>query len=179
MPCRYEAMPNYDWDNNEFPLAYFITFRTHGTWLHGDERGSVDRHGRNQYGQSLISLDPVFSVKMDVNMKTAPFILDGAQRRQVDLAIRNVCEARKYNLFALNVRTNHAHVVAFAPQPPNLVMNAFKANATRELREAGLVDTGVRIWARGGSTRYLWKPRHLEAAIEYTVNGQGGPLPEF
>ncbi len=25
------------------PLAYFITFTCCGTWLHGDERGSVDR----------------------------------------------------------------------------------------------------------------------------------------
>ncbi|HEX9659180.1 MAG TPA: hypothetical protein VGA18_02730, partial [Rhodothermales bacterium] len=24
------------------PLAYLITFTTYGTWLHGDERGSVD-----------------------------------------------------------------------------------------------------------------------------------------
>ena len=27
-----------DFDDNEFPLAYFISFRTYGTWLHGDER---------------------------------------------------------------------------------------------------------------------------------------------
>jgi hypothetical protein len=25
------------------PLAYLITFRCYGTWLHGDDRGSVDR----------------------------------------------------------------------------------------------------------------------------------------
>ena len=25
------------------PLAYFITFTCYGNWLHGDERGSVDR----------------------------------------------------------------------------------------------------------------------------------------
>jgi hypothetical protein len=23
------------------PLAYFITLRTYGTWLHGDDRGTV------------------------------------------------------------------------------------------------------------------------------------------
>jgi len=31
------------------PIAFFITFRTYGTWLHGDERGSVDRC-HNHYG---------------------------------------------------------------------------------------------------------------------------------
>ena len=31
------------------PLAYLITFRTYGTWLHGDARGSVDRE-HNVFG---------------------------------------------------------------------------------------------------------------------------------
>jgi hypothetical protein len=35
------------WNNTNLPLAYLITFRCYGTWLHGDERGSVDRF-RNQ-----------------------------------------------------------------------------------------------------------------------------------
>lgn len=172
-------MPNSDWDDNEHPLAYFITFRTHGTWLHGDERGSVDRHERNLYGQSLIPLDPVFSVKMDRNMSSEPFLLDSPRRNAVEAAIRTVCTIRKYNLFALSVRTNHAHVVVSAAAHPRPVMIAFKANATRELREANLVDSGRKIWSRGGSTRYLWKPSQLHGAVEYTVNGQGGPIPEF
>jgi hypothetical protein len=31
------------YEENTFPLAYLITLRTFGTWLHGDERGSVSR----------------------------------------------------------------------------------------------------------------------------------------
>jgi hypothetical protein len=38
------------YEENQFPLAYLITIRTFGTWLHGDERNSVDRHGKNIYG---------------------------------------------------------------------------------------------------------------------------------
>jgi hypothetical protein len=37
------------WNDSDTPLAYFITFRAYGTWLHGDKRGSVDRHN-NRYG---------------------------------------------------------------------------------------------------------------------------------
>ena len=37
---------------DEFPLAYLITIRCFGTWLHGDERLTVDRHGLNIYGTS-------------------------------------------------------------------------------------------------------------------------------
>jgi hypothetical protein len=31
------------WNDTDVPLAYLITFRTYGTWLPGDERGSIDR----------------------------------------------------------------------------------------------------------------------------------------
>jgi hypothetical protein len=32
------------------PLAFLITFRCYGTWLHGDERGAVDRSSYHRYG---------------------------------------------------------------------------------------------------------------------------------
>ena len=172
-------MPEYEWDGNDYPLAYFITFRTHGTWLHGDQRGSVDRNGRNLYGTDRIKLDPVFSVTMDRNMHTEPFLLDGKQRAIVEKSIRGVCEFRGHGLSAVNVRTNHAHAVVSALARPNPIMRAFKANATRELRNAKLVNADQRIWSRGGSTRYLWKPQNVERAIDYTLYGQGDDLPDF
>jgi hypothetical protein len=42
------------YEENPFPLAYLITLRTFGTWLHGDERGSVGRK-RNVYGRREIA----------------------------------------------------------------------------------------------------------------------------
>ncbi|MGH9785558.1 MAG: TolB family protein [Terriglobia bacterium] len=33
-----------------------------------------------------------------------------------------------------------------------------------------------RRWARHGSTRYLWKPENVRAAIEYVVHEQGQPM---
>ncbi|HWY68950.1 MAG TPA: hypothetical protein VNX88_09810 [Terriglobales bacterium] len=41
----------------DIPLAYLITFRCYGTWLHGDERGSIDRH-QNQYQSPYIVPNP-------------------------------------------------------------------------------------------------------------------------
>ena len=172
-------MADLEWDDNDWPLAYFITFRTHGTWLHGDQRGAVDRHGRNIYGSPRIGLDPVFSVKMERNMNSDAVILAGTHRKIVDAAIRGVCSIRSYGLVAINVRTNHVHIVVSAAALPKTVMIAFKANATRELREAGLFKAGQVVWSRGGSTRYLWKPKNVEAAVDYTINGQGSDLPEF
>jgi REP element-mobilizing transposase RayT len=160
-------------------ITYFITFRTHGTWLHGDQRGSVDRHERNRYGAEKIGLDPMYSALMDRNMYPVPFLLDGKQRAIVENAIRHVCSVRNYGLIAINIRTNHAHVVASAATAAKIVMNAFKANATRELRESSLVSVDQKVWSRGGSTRYLWKPKNVERAVDYTLNGQGEDLPDF
>jgi hypothetical protein len=130
-------MSELEWDDNEYPLTYLITIRTYGTWLHGDERGSMDRHDKNIYGTAKIGLDPVYSVKMARNMSSKPFLLNARQRAVVEAAIRSVCSHRGYGLSAIHVRTNHAHIVSSAQVPPDPMMAAFKANATRELREAG------------------------------------------
>ncbi len=172
-------MSDIVWDGNDRPLAYFITFRTHGTWLHGDQRGAVDRHGRNIYGSERIGLDPVFSVTMDRNMSTKPVILDARRRSIVDSAIREMCSFRGYNLRAINVRTNHGHAVISADAEAKAVLGAVKANATRALREAGLLGSDEKVWSRGGSTRFLWKQHQVDAAIDYTLNGQGAELPKF
>ena len=43
-----------EFNDDHTPLAYLITFRCYGTWLHGDSRGSVDRF-HNRYGAPLIA----------------------------------------------------------------------------------------------------------------------------
>ena len=165
-----------DWDDNEFPLGYLITIRTYGTWLHGDERGSVDRHGKNIYGTSRISQNDNLQNLMNKEMRAEPFILNREQIIIVDAEIREVCIRRNYLLRALNVRTNHLHAVVSARKEPELIANAFKSNATRSLRENNLVSAETNVWSRGRSRRYLWRPHHLARAIDYTLNRQGPDL---
>lgn len=87
------------YEENAFPIAYLLTFRTFGTGNHGDRRGSIQRSRE--------------------------------------------------------------------------MVNELKAYATRRLRAEGSFDQGIKIWSRGASTRYLWKPRHVEAAIDYVMHSQG------
>ena len=169
-------MPHFGehWDDNEFPLAYLITIRTFGTWLHGDERGAVDTQSRyNLYGAVKRPSDPGLERRMRENMHAPPFILDQAQRSIVDAAISEVCARRSYSLHALNVRSNHFHVVVSALCKPEPVANAFKSYATRALREAGLISPDSRVWSRGRSRRYLWDDRSVAAAIDYVLYCQG------
>jgi REP element-mobilizing transposase RayT len=164
-----------DFDDNDFPLGYLITFRCYGTWLHGDQRGSMDRK-HNRYGTPRIATNFRLEQSDSEQRQHAPITLNAAQRDVVKNAVREVCEYRKYLLRAVNVRTNHAHTVVTAMQKPEPILDAFKSYATRALRKAGLLSTTVRPWARHGSTIYLWKERDVAKAIEYVMLGQGDEL---
>ncbi len=148
------------------PRAYFITFTCYGTWLHGDERGSrsqnparheppnaaLERSDQKQMGGSLVSLDR-------------------EARRCVHEAIEEVCAHRGWHALAINVRTNHVHVVVQAEgQDPDRVMGTFKAWATRRLREKGLC--GEKVWTRGGSTVYLWSDEQVGEKYMYVMEEQ-------
>jgi len=161
-----------EFDSNEFPLAYFITFRTYGTWLHGDSRGSIDRQN-NTYGRPLLKPDNSREQRESRLLAHAPVMLTPAQRKAVERDLREVCQARGYVLLAVNVRTNHVHVVTSAACKPEPLLNAFKSYSTRKLRELGLISEGTKPWVRHGSTRYLWKEPQVEQAISYVLYGQG------
>ena len=161
------------YENNEFPLAYLITFRTFGTWLHGDERGSVRRNRKSERGSKYIDINIPLKETMRAQINSHPVLLDALQRKVADQAIREVCEVREHSLHAVNVRSNHAHSVISATCGPERLADTLKAYSTRRLRENGLITPDARVWARGRSRKYLWKPRHVEAAVAYVLYGQG------
>ncbi len=113
------------------------------------------------------------------NLKNPPVILDAKRRTAVEKAIREVCKFRGIWLIAINVRTNHVHIVIGSSGRPEPIMNAFKAYATRRLRLEGLIGADTKVWSRHGSTRYLWTEEHIALAVDYVVNGQGDELPRF
>ncbi len=159
--------------------AYLITFRCYRTWLHGDERGSVDRRYYNRFGTPKIAPNSEKVSRKANQLKFDPFILGERERKVVENAIKEVCRIREYGLFAMNVRTNHAHVVTSNSGKPERMMDSFKAYATKSLRAAGLIDADRKPWSRHGSTKYLWTDEHIAQAIEYVVNGQGDEIPSF
>ena len=81
---------------------------------------------------------------------------------------------------AINVRTNHIHtVVSASHKKPGRVLGAFKANATRQLRQDNLWRNSFSPWADEGSKRRLWNEQSVARAIDYVLNGQGDDLPDF
>ena len=168
-----------EFQDRNAPLAYLISIRLYATWLHGDELGSMNRRTNNLYGTPKNPFN-VNLAKHEISLlKHSPLKLDARQRIVVENAIREVCETRLYKLFALQVRTNHVHVVVSAVGKPEFIMNSFKAYSTRHLRKNGLLAHESKLWSRHGSTRYLWTESHIETAIVYVINGQGDELPNF
>ena len=166
------------WNYTDTPLAYLISFRTCGTWLHGDARGSIDRF-HNRYRSPYISGNQRWHTYNQRRLRLAPLILGAGQRKSVEVAIRETCEIRKWCLLALNVRTNHVHTVVSANRDSEQVLVALKANATRQLRQDRLWSSESSPWVRKGSKRNLWNERSIAQAIDYVLNGQGNDLPDF
>lgn len=167
------------WDDNTFPLAYLITFRTYGSWLYGDPRGSVDRYN-NEFQAPRIPENIILEQQKAKKLKSDPVILDGKARSLVRTAIVDVCIYRTWHLHSVNVRTNHAHVVLAAGTiRPEIPLRDLKAYATRALRSELWWKHSHSPWSDGGSTRYLWKEESVWLANDYVMNGQGDDLPDF
>ena len=167
------------WNDTDIPLAYLITFRTYGSWLHGDPRGSVSRH-KNTYGSAKLRHERNWLETNTSRLKDEPVILTGTQRQCVKRSNRETCEIRKWDLLAVSIRTNHGHaVVAAGIKLPGTVLNALKANATRALREQGLWTLNHSPWVDKGSTRYLWNENSVGNACAYVEYEQGDVLPDF
>ena len=158
------------------PLAYFLTFGTYGSRLHGDARGTVDRNHR-VLGEDPLPRDDFrrgFELR---GMKGEAFSISPAARTVLERTFREVCEFRDWQLMALNIRTEHIHAVVAADASPLSVLHTLKAYGTRALRARRIVGADSQVWARHGSTEYAWNEDDVAAVVEYTLNRQGADLP--
>jgi len=151
------------------PLAYFITWTTYGTWLHGDERCSVDRKN-NSPDTDRLPPDPRRVAIERSLMKSSPQRLSGTERAIVTNAIVEHAAHRSWEILEVNVRTKHVHVVLKAfDVPTSRVRDELKAYATRALNNAGFARPH-HTWTRGGSCRAIDSQDSLNEALDYVLN---------
>jgi REP element-mobilizing transposase RayT len=94
-------------------------------------------------------------------------------------AIQEVCLHRGWGLLAAHVRSNHVHLVVDTETSAERVMGDCKAYASRRLNRMRLDEPNRKRWARHGSTRWLWEPAHVSAAVRYVVAEQGDAMAVF
>jgi REP element-mobilizing transposase RayT len=147
------------------PLAYHITWTTHGTWLPGDERGWVCS------GEAGIQPPdaPTHAVAV-ARLTEVQVVLSDEQRHITEATILAHVAFRKWTLHALNVRTNHVHLVVTADVAPEAVMSQFKAWCSRRLSEAA--GRKRKWWTEHGSTKWINDEAYFANAVRYVNEGQ-------
>ena len=161
-------------------LAYFITFSTYGTWLHGTSKGmgSVDRE-HNEHGMPFVEPNAQREAQSRDAMKQPAYTMRAAERGIVRDAICELCRVKGWQLLAVHVRSNHVHVVVAVDRDPGRVMSDMKARASRELTRAGFDDSTRKRWTRHGSTLHLFEEAAVADKIDYTLNRQGATMASY
>jgi len=159
-------------------VTYLITFACYGCHLHGHESGSVDKN-HNLPGSRLLEADLQCVARNRERMEQPAYSMDQTRRAAVLASMLERCSDNRWDLLAAHVRTNHVHVVIEAEDRPERIMNDLKSYASRYLNQLLLDGTARKRWARHGSTRWLWKPENVSAAIRYVVDEQGEPMAVF
>jgi hypothetical protein len=155
-----------------YPLAYFITWTTYGTWLPGDERGW------RKHGSYVVDApDPELRGTARRAMTGEPVVLTDAQRDAVDAVIVRHCKIRGWVLHARNVRSNHVHVVVSAEIAGDEARSQLKAWCSRRLSErAGMIGAGkngpARWFSERGDVAYIDDDDQLHDAITYVKDFQ-------
>ena len=140
----------------KYPLAWFLTWTTYGTWLHGDARGS-------HIGSHPLPPNPELEASMRAEMTEDVAILTDVQRALVGEAIVRECANQGWFLHARNVRTNHVHVVVSASAEGSIVLARLKAVASNALSDqAGLPMTA----GRNGRRRW-WTEKGNKVPVEH------------
>ncbi|MEZ6139453.1 MAG: transposase [Zavarzinella sp.] len=149
------------------PLAYFITWTVYATHLQGDDRGWRKR------GKGNCEPQPKLVAWHEERLKHETFLFEEQQRALVKEEIVRVCHFKEWKLWAVNVRTNHVHVVVTtATHSDQFVRDSLKANATRYLREHFPVFHDRKVWTKGGDIEWIDTEENLQEVIDYVLNRQ-------
>jgi REP element-mobilizing transposase RayT len=146
-----------------FPIAFHITWGTHGARLHGSPKPHVDRD-HNEHGGPLAPTDPERERQSRERMASKPVKLTLEQRKLVEQAIRDVAARYGRVIHSVSVQSDHVHVVITAAREGEQLRDALKAVASRALNK----QFGARTWwAEKGSAKYLWERDYFHNARDY------------
>jgi len=154
--------------NREIEMYLFLTFTTYGTWLHGDPRGSyVVEENHSVY----IAENPALLKCRENNLSQPPVVLSETEREIVFNSIVNTCRICKYELFAINVRGCHIHLIIRTDKQGRKVMQKLKMYASKDLKLAGFVYD--KYWTRHGNIVELHKYENMISKACYVLFEQG------
>jgi hypothetical protein len=173
-------------------LCWLLTNTTYGTWLPGDERGSVTSVRDRRPGEAEVSVRvehdrpgeawegslPELKRSARKLMKGRPIYLDLVQAEIVLVKFQETAAYRGWSLEAVSIMANHYHVVVCAADEwsSDRILSDLKAYATRALNsEFGRPASGT-WWTSKGSKRSMRYDAARANAIQYVLYKQPRPL---
>ena len=174
---------------------WLLTNTTYGTWLPGDQRGSVtsvrerrpgepvseSRVEHDQPGEAWESPIPGLRHAAQNQLKGPPILLTAEQAKVVLAQLRETAQHRGWELLAASIMANHFHIVVELQHDPDpkRVLADFKAYASRSLNRQFGRPQSETWWTTRGSKRKLPDAKAVAAAINYVVNKQPHALALF
>lgn len=173
-------------------LAWLLTNTTYGTWLPGDERGSVTsvrdrrpgepassvRREHDRPGDAWEGSLPGLRRSARRLMKGPPIYLTLGQAKTLLQQFLETAEYRGWELLAASIMANHYHLViqASAEWRADRILTDFKAYGTRTLSSTYGVPASGTWWTGKGSKRRLPDDRAVASATNYVLHKQPYPL---
>jgi REP element-mobilizing transposase RayT len=149
------------------PIAFFITWTVYASHLQGDVRGWRRRRHGDQLPQ------PRLAEWRRQRLKHQVMSLSPEQRAVVERESQRHCEHRGWQVWAVNARSTHVHVVVTAAgYSGKTVRDQLKANATRGLRERWQQFCGRPVWTVGGDWVCVNTEDDLEQICLYVRDAQ-------
>jgi REP element-mobilizing transposase RayT len=173
-------------------MHWLLTSTTYGTWLPGDNRGSVTsvrdyratdrttkvRVEHDQPGEPWEPAIKGLQRSATALIAQSPVLLTAEQSQIVCDQFVETAKVREWRLLAAAVMANHFHMVVSADAriDSTKVLGDFKAWESRALTQYSGNRAAGRWFTTGGSRRPLKDDRAVEAAVNYVLRRQQGVL---
>jgi REP element-mobilizing transposase RayT len=172
--------------------SWLLSNTFYGTWLPGDERGSVtsvrDVRPEDSPGDFRFEHDipgtpwekelPGLHRAAEVQMKGPAIHFDRDKAEIVLAQFQETAGYRARVLRAVSIMYNHFHLVVQVPDDPDpdRMLADFKAYGSRALNRRFGMPPSKTWWTTKGSTRKLRDESAVVAAIHYVLYKQPNPL---
>lgn len=172
--------------------CWLLTNTTYGTWLPGDERGSVtsvrDRRPSDPPTRSRLEHDrpgepweesiPGLRRSAQHVMKGPPIYLHVSQAETLLAQFLETAERRGWEVLAVSIMANHYHLVIQAADEwrSDRILADLKAYGTRRLSQTYGAPASETWWTAKGSKRKLPHDRAIADGVNYVLYKQPHPL---
>jgi REP element-mobilizing transposase RayT len=173
-------------------LTWLLTNTTYGTWLPGDDRGSVtsvrDRRPSDPAITTRLEHDrpgepwepnlPGLRRSARTQMKGPPIYLTLPQAETLLAQFLETAEHRGWVMLAASIMANHYHLVIQASEDgrADRILADLKAYATRKLSSVYGAPASETWWTGKGSKRWLRDDRAVADGTSYVLYKQPRPL---